>query len=105
MISGETIYAFAVKSALSLGGYYISGGTTLNFTLTGAQSGETIQVYAQRQTTTNATGYTAFGEVTPLITITAAATAPTFITIPSPGTDTADHTYAWVNLSYVVNAK
>jgi hypothetical protein len=103
MISGETIYAFAVKGALSFSGYI--SGTMFNFTLTGAQPGESVQVYAQTKVTTTTGGNTAFGVVTSLGTITAAATAPVSITIPSPGTDTATHTYEWVNLSYVVNAK
>jgi hypothetical protein len=102
----EQVYAYAVKPALSVSGY-ISAATT--YTIASItpqlQPGETVQVYAQKRITTLATSATIVAEVTHLGTITAAATAPATITIPSPGTNTGDTTYAWTNVSLVYDVK
>jgi hypothetical protein len=96
---------FAVKSALVLSSFGMPDKTHITFTLSGAQANETIQVYAQKEITTTATGKTAIEGVTLIGTITAAAAAPTSLTITSPGTDTGTTTYEWKNLSLVYNAK
>jgi hypothetical protein len=108
--SESNVYAFAVKSDLSfyLTTSTISGGTTsfTSFSVGTFQPGESVQVYAQKRITTLSNGNTSYEAVISLGTISAnATTAPTTLTIQSPGTDSGTHTYEWVNLSYVVNAK
>jgi hypothetical protein len=104
------IEAFAVKAALSVGGLagtYPAGTTSISFTLTNAQPGESFTVSAQKRTTdTNIAGNpTKVDGVTSLCTVDAAATAPTTKPISSPGTSAAGIDYDWINVQYIVNAK
>jgi hypothetical protein len=112
----DNIYAYAAKKKLSGGTSTIPGATFSvvydGFPVTKAQPGETIQVYAQKETTISLSGLSevlvadaviSLGTVT-ANTTTASATALTSTsTIPSPGTDgtPANYPSSWANLSYV----
>jgi hypothetical protein len=114
------IYAYAVKgqiTASGLSGPYAGGTITASYTVSSAvsglgfQPGESISVYAQKETTD--TSKPAGGQITigaPIVAIGSYAAPAAIVTLPALGIQNAGVTagtvsYRWVNVTYVITAK